>query len=158
VSNTLSVQDIPDSPNGTAITYASVSIVPPNIPAGAAYAAAEILIPSPSPQFPQPYIYVSNRNTGVSAPEGDSIAIFEHVNQGQQNESLVLRNQVFTGLNQIRGMEIGNADNGGDEYLMAGAFSGTEGVAIFQRTEGGQNLELVVRNMDIPTRTSFVWL
>jgi 6-phosphogluconolactonase (cycloisomerase 2 family) len=158
LSSTLSVQDIPDSPNGIAITYASVSIIPPNPPLGAVYAAAEILIPSPCPQFPQPYIYVSNRNTGMSTAEGDSIAIFEHVNQGQQNESLVLINQVFTGLNQIRGMEIGNVENGGEEYLMAGAASGTGGVAVFRRTEEGQNLELVVRNQDIPTRTSFVWL
>ena len=94
----------------------------------------------------------------MSTAEGDSIAIFEHVNQGQKNEGLVLINQVFTGLNQIRGMEIGNVDNGGEEYLIAGAFSGTGGVAVFRRTEGGQNLELVVRNQDIPTRTSFVWL
>jgi hypothetical protein len=94
----------------------------------------------------------------VTTPEGDSIAIFEHVNQGQQNESLVLINQVFTGLDQIRGMEFGNDDNGGEQYLMAGAASGTAGVAIFRRTEGGRNLELVARNLDIPTRTSFVWL
>jgi hypothetical protein len=69
-----------------------------------------------------------------------------------------LINQVFTGLDEVRGMEIGNRDNGGEEYLMAGASSGTGGVAIFRRTEGGRNLELVVRNQDVPTRTSFVWL
>ena len=81
----------------------------------------------------------------MSTAEGDSIAIFEHVNQGQQNESLILINQVFTGLNQIRGMEIGN---GGEEYLMAGAASGK---GVFRRTEEGRNLELVVRYQDIPT-------
>ena len=154
----LSVQDIPDSPNGTSITYASVSIIPANPPAGAVYAAAEILIPPPCSRFPKPYIYVSNRNTGVPTAEGDSIAIFEHVNQGQKNESLVLINQVFTGLNQIRGMKIGNEDNGGEQYLMAGAASGKGGVAVFRRTEEGRNLKLVVRNLDISTRTSFVWL
>ena len=94
----------------------------------------------------------------MPAPEGDSIAIFEHVNQGQQNEGLVLIKQVFTGLSQIRGMEIGNRANGGDRYLIAGAASGTEGVAIFRRTEQGRNLELVVRNQDVPTRTGFVWV
>ena len=154
----LSVQDIPDSPNGTALTYASVSIIPANPPKGAVYAAAEILIPAPCPNFPIPYIYVSNRNTGVPTAEGDSIAIFEHVNQGQRNEGLVLINQVFTGLNQIRGMEIGNVENGGEQYLMAGAAAGTGGVAVFRRTNEGQNLELVARNKDISNRTSFVWL
>lgn len=95
---------------------------------------------------------------GVPSPEGDSIAIFEHVNQGQSNEGLVLIKQVFTGLDEIRGMEFGNAANGGEEYLMAGAFAGTGGVVVFRRTEEGRNLELVVRNQDVPTRTSFVWL
>jgi len=160
LSSKLSVQSIPNPPNGKVINYASHSIIPLHPPSGApgaVYAAAEILISSTSPQFPKSYIYVSNRNTGRPAPEGDSIAIFEHVNQGQKNEGLVLINQVFTGLNQIRGMEIGNKANGGDKYLMAGAFDGTGGVVIFRRTEQGKNLEFVVRNQDIPTRTSFVW-
>ena len=76
----------------------------------------------------------------------------------EQNENLVLIKQVFTGLNQIRGMEIGNQANGGDQYLIAGAANGTEGVAIFRRTKQGRDLELVTRNQDIPTRTSFIWL
>ena len=80
------------------------------------------------------------------------------MNQGQHNEGLVLINQVFTGLNQIRGMEIGNQANGGDKYLIAGGSNGKGGVVIFRRTEQGKNLELVVRNQDIPTRTSFVWV
>ena len=138
--------------------YASVSIIPTDRTSEAVYAAAEILISFTSPQFPKSYIYVSNRKVGDPDPEGDSIAIFEHVNQGQKNEGLVLIKQVFTGLNQVRGMEIGNQANGGDQYLIAGAANGTEGVAIFRRTEQGRNLELVVRNKDIPTRTSFVWL
>ena len=135
----------------------SVPIFPSKPEPGAVYAAAEILIRT-SPQFPHPYIYVSNRNTGTTTPEGDSIAIFEHVHQGKKNEGLVLIKQVFTGLNQIRGMEIGNPANGGDQYLIAGAASGKGGVAIFRRTEGGRNLELVVRNLDVPTRTAFVWV
>jgi hypothetical protein len=140
------------------INSPSVSIIPSKPPLGAVYAAAEILIPSTSPQFPIPYILVSNRNTGSPTPEGDSIAIFEHVHKGQHNEDLILKNQVFTGLSQIRGMEIGNPANGGDQYLIAGAASGKGGVAIFRRTEGGKNLERVVGNNDVPTRTAFVWV
>lgn len=55
-------------------------------------------------------------------------------------------------------MQFGNADNGGEEYLIAGAASGSGGVAVFRRTEGGRNLELIARNTDVPTATSFSWL
>ncbi|KAF8811111.1 putative isomerase YbhE [Phlegmacium glaucopus] len=158
LASTLSVQSIPPPPNGTATTFATVSIIPANRPPGAVYAAAEILIPPPCFKFPKPYIYVSNRNTGAETPEGDSIAIFEHVNQGLPNEGLVLINQVFTGLNQIRGMEFGSAENGGEEFLMAGGVVGTGGVIVLRRTEEGRNLTIVARNQDISTRTSFVWL
>lgn len=44
------------------------------------------------------------------------------------------------------------------EYLIAGGVAGTGGVVVFERTDGGRNLTEVVRNTDIPTRTSFVWL
>ena len=94
----------------------------------------------------------------VCAATFGTIAIFEHVNQGRPDEGLVLVNQVFTGLDQIRGMEFGNEAQRGDEFLMAGGVAGTAGVIVLRRTEGGRNLEIVVRNLDIPTRTSFVWL
>jgi len=158
LASTLSVQTLPAQPNGTATTFATVSIIPPNPPAGALWAAAEILIPPPTTAFPTPYIYVSNRNTGTQAPTGDSIAIFEHVNQGLPNEGLNLVNQVYTGLDQIRGMEFGNADQGGDQFLIASGVAGTGGVIVLQRTNSGRNLTIVARNLDIPTRTSFVWL
>ncbi|KAF9561684.1 putative isomerase YbhE, partial [Agrocybe pediades] len=158
LASTLSVQNIPPPPNGTVTTYATVSIIPPNPPAGALWAAGEILIPEPTPQFPTPYIYVSNRNTGVQSPQGDSIAIFEHVNKGLPNEGLQLVNQVFTGLDQIRGMEFGNVATGGDQFLIASGVAGSAGVIVLQRTEGGRNLQIVAKNLDVPTRTSFVWL
>ena len=53
-------------------------------------------------------------------------------------------------------MEIGNPANGGDQYLIAGAASGDGGVVVFQRTEGGGNLEFVASNLKVPTRTAFV--
>ena len=159
LSSTLTVQEIPPAPNGTSTIIASALITPPNPPQGALFAAAEILIPTPTERFRIPYIYVSNRNTGTQDPRGDTIAIFEHVFQGTPFESLRLVRQVYTGLDQIRGMEIGPVDErGGDEYLIASGFAGTAGVIVFRRIEGGRNLELVARNLEIPTRTSFVWL
>jgi len=155
LASTLSVQNIPPPPNGTATTFATISIIPPKPPPGAEYAAAEILIPRPSAKFPKPYIYVSNRNIGTQAPQGDSIAIFEHVNKGLPSEGLVLVNQVFTKLDQIRGMEFGGEN---DEFLIASGVAGTGGVIVLQRTEQGRNLKILVRNQDIPTRSSFVWL
>lgn len=158
LASTLTVQAIPSAPNGTSSIIASASILPPDPPAGAAFAAAEILIPAPTAKFPTPYIYVSNRNTGVQTPLGDSIAIFQHVNQGQHNEGLKLIKQVFTGLDQIRGMEFGPERDGGDEFLVASGVNGTAGVIVLKRVQGGADLEIIARNLDVPTRTSFVWL
>lgn len=154
----MTVQAIPSAPNGTSSILSDVSIVPSNQPQGSKFAAAEILIPNPTKQFPQPYIYVSNRNIGTELdPRGDSIAIFELVNKGKDNESLQLVNQVFTGLDQIRGMEFGPSGRG-EEFLIAAGVAGTTGTVVLRRTEGGRNMEVVARNLDIPTRSSFVWL
>ena len=152
------MQTLPPQPNGTSTLFATASIIPPNPPAGALWAGAEILIPQPSTKFPTPYIYVSNRNTGTQSPQGDSIAIFQHVNQGLPNEGLQLVRQVFTGLDQIRGMEFGKAENGGDEFLIASGVAGSAGVIVLQRTEGGSNLQIVAKNLAIPQRSSFIWL
>ncbi|KAF9044470.1 putative isomerase YbhE [Panaeolus papilionaceus] len=158
LSSTLSVQSIPAQPNGTSTTFAIESIIPSNSPAGAKWAAAEVLIPPPTRRFPIPYIYVSNRNVANNSPQGDSIAIFEHVNKGKRNEGLKLVKQVFTGLNQIRGMEFGNAQQGGEEFLAASGVAGTGGVIILRRVAGGRDLQIVARNTDVLTRSSFVWL
>lgn len=155
LSSTLSVQTIPAPPNGTSTTFATVSIIPSDPPEGAQWAAAEILIPQPSEKFPDPYIYVSNRNKGTPTSTGDSIAIFEHVNRGEPDEGLVLVKHVFTGLQQIRGMEFGSAEQ---EFLIAGGSVGATGVVVLRRTEKGRNLEIVARNTDAPILTSFVWL
>ncbi|KAG9311399.1 hypothetical protein JVU11DRAFT_8510 [Chiua virens] len=132
-------------------TFPSFHLIPP---AGSSFAAAEILIPEPTAEYPTPFIYTSNRNTGVQDPRGDTIAIFENV-----NNTLVLRNQVYTGLDQIRGIMSGEqAGFGGEAYIVAAGFAGTAGVKVFRRTECGANLEEVAVNMVIPTRTSFIWL
>ena len=158
LSSTLALHSIPSNPKDTAQVYTIVSTTPPNPPPNAQYAAAEILIPPVSARFPTSYIFVSNRNKGnVTLSEGDSIAIYQHVNKGQANEGLQLINQVFTGLNQVRGMEFGKGTDG-EAYLIAGGAEGSTGIAVFERTDGGKGLKLVVRNKDIPTRTGFLWL
>lgn len=156
LDSTLTVQQIPAAPNGTSSLLGTVNITPPNPPAGAAFAAAEILIPPPTPKFPVPYIYVSNRNTGTQDPQGDTIAIYERTPNSQ--DALTLVTHVYTGLDQIRGMEFGLETNGGDEYLVAAGSSGSGGVIILKRTDGGRGLEELARNTDVATRTSFVWL
>ena len=59
-------------------------------------------------------------------------------------------------------MELGGSGGphggGEDEFLVAAGAAGTAGVAIFKRVNGGLDLEVVARNTDIPTRSSFVWL
>ncbi|OAX42742.1 putative isomerase YbhE [Rhizopogon vinicolor AM-OR11-026] len=154
LASTLTLQDFPAYPNYSTPLISNVSTVPSNPPAGSSFAAAEVLIPLPTADYPIPYIYASNRNIGVQDPRGDTIAIFENV--GNQ---LVLRNQVYTGLDQIRGMMHGQqAGEGGDAYIVAAGFAGTAGVKMFKRTEGGANLEEIAVNTVLPTRTSFVWL
>lgn len=151
------MQAIPPAPNGTTPFLGNVSIIPPNPPAGSAFAAAEILIPPPTPQFPVPYIYVSNRNTGTQDPRGDAINVYLR-QPASTSVPLKLVAQVYTGLDQIRGMQIGRAENGGEEYLIAGGVAGTAGVVMLKRTHGGAGLEIIANNTVIPTRTSFVWL
>ena len=154
LASTLTLQEVPSYPNGTSQILSNVSIIPPDPPAGSAFAAAEILIPEPTAEYPIPYIYTSNRNTGVQDPRGDTVAIFENV-----DNQLVLRNQIYTGLDQIRGMMSGEqAGCGGEAYIVAAGFAGTAGVKVFKRIEGGANLEEVAVNAAIPTRTAFVWL
>jgi len=219
-TSTLTVQPIPQGPNGTTLPLiANVSIVPPNPPEGSQFAGAELLISTPSSKFPNPLIYVSNRNIGnVTDPKGDTIAIFEFKNNsgdpgasninavsnsvnnnGNQKRhedvkrecqqrcgaqhglkesnrkyngshgmkkvygkraggSLELVAQVFTGLQQIRSMNLGHVEDGGDEFLVASGFVGTGGVVMFQRVDGGRNLQEVARNTDVATRTSFVFV
>ena len=104
-----------------------------------------------------PYIYVSNRNVGFQDSRGDSIAIFEHVNVDTPEEGLVLVKQVFTGLNQIRGMQFGEKRRG-EAFLVAGGVMGDAGIVVLKRVDQGRDLEVVARHREVPTRTTFVWL
>ncbi|KAI0746772.1 putative isomerase YbhE [Daedaleopsis nitida] len=150
LASTLTQQAIPSAPNGTTgPLIANFSILPEGLPQGAAMAGGEILLTEPTLKFPEPLIYVSNRNTGVQDPRGDAIAIF------RVEPKLELLTHVFTGLDQIRGMEFGGPEN---EFLIASGVAGSAGTIMLKRTDGGRNLELLTRNLEIPTRTSFVWL
>ena len=148
LASTLTSQQLPPAPNGTSDIISQLSVVPPNPPSGSAFAAAEILFPDPSTAFNGSFIYTSNRNTGNQDAQGDAITIFETNEQGE----LTLIDYVFTGLNQIRGMQLFGPNS---EFLIAGGYGGG-GVAVFQRTGTGNGLELLARNTDLPTRTSFV--
>ncbi|KAG6816389.1 hypothetical protein H0H87_006538 [Tephrocybe sp. NHM501043] len=182
--STLTAMHIPAAPNGTVLPpIANVSIIPQNT-LNAKFAAAEILISKPTTKFPDPLIYVSNRNLGPEFdPQGDTIAIFEFNNgsstlaecnstnqkrlhrrdrrglerQASTSGSLSLITQVSTGLKQIRSMSIGPVNGGGDEFLVAGA-NVDGGVVMFRRVNGGRNLTEVVRNKEIANRTSFVFI
>jgi len=179
-ASTLTAQAIPAGPNGTALPLlANVSTFPADALEGSKFAAAEILISTPTDAFPTPLIYVSNRNISpnVTDPLGDTIAIFEFLNgtepctkrnarrmlrrrarrQADATPQLKLLAQVPTGLQQIRSMALGRVDDGGDQFIIAGA--NTEGgVAVFQRVDGGRNLTLAARNLELGNRTSFVFV
>lgn len=149
-ANLLTKQAVPAYPNGTSPIIANVTSLAADAPTNATFAAAEILLPNPSGAFPQPYIYVSNRNiAGWADPRGDTIGIFEPT-------GLDVVAQVYTGLVQIRGMELGVGE-AGEEYLVAlGALSG--GMVVYKRTEGGAALEEVARNSSAVARTTLVML
>ncbi|KAJ6596340.1 Lactonase, 7-bladed beta-propeller-domain-containing protein [Mycena vulgaris] len=149
-ANTITKQAVPTYPNGTSPIVANVTSLPADRPANATFAAAELLLPGPSAAYPYPYIYVSNRNIGgTQDPRGDTIGIFEPRN-------LEVVEQVYTGLVNIRGMELGIGAVG-EGYLVAlGAVSG--GMVVYKRTEGGTALEEVARNSSAVARTTLVML
>lgn len=175
--------EIPPAPNGTALPLiANISTIPSNY-LNAKFAAAEILISTPTSRFPAPLIYVSNRNLGPEFdPRGDTIAIFElkrtPINTATDRTSayrksrlrrsgnlqratfasrLSLVAQVPTGLKQIRSMSLGPVTGGGEEFIIAGA-NVEGGVAVFRRVDEGRGLTEIARNEQIASRTSFVFV
>ena len=150
MASTLTSQLLPPAPNGTSDFISSQSIIPPNPPSGSAFAAAEILYPDPSDVYPGNFIYVSNRNTGTQDSQGDAITIFQTDDSG----NLTLIGYEFTGLDQIRGMQLFGPNS---EYIIAGGYA-AGGVAVYRRTGSGEGLQLLARNTDLLTRTSFVWV
>jgi len=154
LDNTLTAQSIGPAPDGPSVTLATVNITPTdNVPAGAKFAAAELLMPPPSENFPVSFLYASNRNTGTPDVRGDTIAIFQFNPGRGRKAGFKLVNQVYTGLQQVRAMTF--SDDG--EFLVAGAAQ-SGGVKVFQRVDGGAGLNEVAGNTEIDTRTSFVWV
>lgn len=111
---------------------------------------AEILLPETNATFPDPYIYVSNRDD--PSPEGDTIAIFSLAN-GETEPELVT--EVRTGLKHLRGMYFGGEDS---KWLIAGGVEGG-GVKVFERVLGGKDLRVVASlGADVvPRPASFLW-
>ncbi|KAF8180753.1 hypothetical protein K438DRAFT_1841762 [Mycena galopus ATCC 62051] len=142
------VLEIPPYPNGTSPFVANATTVPADVPPGGDYAAAELLLSTSTAAYPKPCLYASNRNIGGTPdPRGDSVAIFDPA-------GLRLVNQVFTGLVEIRGMNLGLGDTG-EEYLVAlGAVSG--GMVVYKRTAGSTDLVEVARNSSAVPRTSLM--
>lgn len=98
----------------------------------------------------QRYLLASNRNISNNLdPKGDTIAIFT------TQPKLKVVNQVYTGLNQIRGMMVSPCGN----YVIAAGLVGG-GLAVFEVTEGGANLVLRARYTGTGSVevSSFVWL
>ena len=108
--------------------------------------AAEVLLPRPGAAFPDPLVYVSNRDD--PAPEGDTIAIFEAA-----GEDLAYVREVRSGLRHLRGMVFGGP---GDRWLIAGGVKGG-GVKVFERVEGGRGLREVA-SIELEAPTGFLWL
>ncbi|KAF5373908.1 hypothetical protein D9758_000861 [Tetrapyrgos nigripes] len=162
-ASTLTLQKFPKLAfNSSTPFIANLSTIPDNPPLGSVWAAAEILMPKATKLFPKTYIYVSNRNRPADPssldPRGDTIAIFEHVGKGTKKEGLRLVKQVFTGLNQVRGMSIGLEENGSEKYLVTAGAAGSGGTVVFERVDGGAGLKEVARNTEIPQRNTFLWL
>ncbi|KZS89151.1 putative isomerase YbhE [Sistotremastrum niveocremeum HHB9708] len=149
--NSLSEQIIPASRFSTADpTIKTLLTTPPGVnTTNGTYHAAELLFPKPNLLFPQEFLYVSNRDTGIPDPRGDSVAIFA-------TNPLRFVTQVYTGLDQIRGMELGGPNN---EYLIAAGLT-DGGVAVFERIDGGASLKLLARNTEAVSqdRSTFIWL
>ncbi|GJJ08504.1 hypothetical protein Clacol_002722 [Clathrus columnatus] len=109
--------------------------------------SAEILSPPISAEFPKKYLYVTNRND--RDVRGDILSIFEITESGIPR----LVNEIRTELNHLRGIWI-------DEdykYLISGSAFGDE-VKIFERKNGGVDLDEIVSLKGVQNPTHFHWL
>lgn len=154
LANTVTHQIIPAIPgNDFPTVLANLSTLPAQVPAGSVFGAGELLllpVTGTTINTTQRYLLASNRNTSNNLdPKGDSIAIFS------TQPELKLVNQVYTGLNQIRGMMVSPC---GKYVIAAGLVGG--GIAVFEVTEGGANMALLARYTGTGSVevSSFVWL
>ncbi|KAF7977949.1 hypothetical protein HWV62_2033 [Athelia sp. TMB] len=145
----LTAHRLPPLPAEPVLTHTTSTLSNP-LPLPNDMLAAEILVSSTSEAFPEPYLYISNRND--PSPEGDTIAIFDL----KDKEKPVLIEEVRTGLKHVRGIVLGGQ---GEKWLVAGGVLGG-GVKVFERTEGGKNLVEVaaVSEEDVKAATGFLWI
>lgn len=153
ITSTLTQQTIPSTPgNDSPALIANFSTLPSGVPSGSQWTGAELLISPVVSGASTRYLYASNRNVSPSSsqldPRGDTIAIFA------TSPSLQLVKQVYTGLQQIRGLQI-TADG---KYLVAAGLTGG-GIAVYEAINGGADLELRARYTGSGTTqvSSFVW-
>ncbi|KAG8852825.1 hypothetical protein FRB96_008513 [Tulasnella sp. 330] len=122
---------------------------------------AALLLSEPSQSFPEPLIYVSNRND--LHPEGDTIAIFKPATAFSGVE---LVGEVRTGLHHIRGVALGGEE---DRYLVVGGVTGGSnlpkgikggGIKVFERVDRGRSLKEVahLEEEHVALPTSFLIL
>lgn len=153
LANTVTHQVIPTTPgNDFPTVLANLSTLPAQVPSGSVFGAGELLLlpTTNTSATAQRYLLASNRNTSNNLdPKGDTIAIFT------TQPELKLVNQVYTGLNQIRGVMV---DSTGSYVIAAGLVGG--GIAVFEVTEGGANMVLRARYTGTGSTevSSFVWL
>jgi 6-phosphogluconolactonase (cycloisomerase 2 family) len=157
-TSTLTAQQIPEGPNGTTLPLlANVSIIPPDVNFNGSFFGAEILISEPTEQFPDPLIYVSNRNLGPEFdPRGDAIAIFQFSNSSSANAS-----DDSNGMNVRRHardlrvrQDAGSSDEGatsGSLTLLTHVFTGLKQIrsmALGRVVDGGDQFLIAGANVD----------
>lgn len=154
IGNTITHQIIPSTPGNDFPALIANLTTLPIIPSGSSpssFGAGELLLlPTISANQTQRYLLASNRNVGsILDPKGDTIAIFS------TEPTLQLVKQVYTGLNQIRGMM---TSNNGAYVIAAGKEGG--GVAVFEVIGGGTDLVLRARYTGTASSeiSSFVWI
>lgn len=152
---TSSVTQIHEREISTVPSLKSPSKVPENM------LAAEILLAEASSPFPEPLLYVSNRND--THPEGDVITIYTPADGTTQFE---LVGEVRTGLHHLRAVAFCGQD---DKYVVVGGLSGGfklapdvkgGGIKVFERVNGGRSLKEVafLAEEEVQGPTSFVVL
>lgn len=133
-------------------TVKTVSSLTPPTEAAEGMLGAEILLSkASSPAFPEPLIYVSNRNDPHA--EGDSVAVFTTEDSA---EGFGLVAEIRTGMKHLRALTLGGKD---DRYVVAGGASGG-GIKVFERVEKGRGLKELVHLEEgvVASPTCFVML
>lgn len=142
LSNQLSLHQLGEvEPSIILSTFSAGSLPDPSV------LAAEILL-SPNKKV----LYVANRND--PSPEGDTLAVYSVPTSKDLNDCKLV-NEVRTGLNHVRGMNISK-----DGKFLAAAGKNSNSVKIFEILEASEKEDLKevasVTGLDGPT--SVIWI